>query len=186
MGTRTSSRDKKRISAVSLPKLFKTPGYHHDGGGLYLQVTATGGRSWVFRYMLNKRSREMGLGSADHWDLTSIRQRADDLRRLLDQNIDPIEQRKAERRELEKKQATERTFSQCAELFHENNSADWKNAKHAAQFLSTLKTYAYPVFGSWPVSEITGEVVVKALQPIWTSKHETATRVLQRIRKVLC
>lgn len=185
VGTKASRRDTKRISAVSLPKLLKTPGYHHDGGGLYLQVTATGGRSWVFRYMLNKRSREMGLGSADHWDLTSIRQRADEIRRLLDQDIDPIDQRNAERREVEKKLATERTFSQCAELFHEKNSADWKNAKHAAQFLSTLKTYAYPVFGSWPVSEVTSEVVVKAVLPIWASKHETATRVLQRIRKVL-
>lgn len=186
MGTRTSSaRDRKRISAVSLPKLFRTPGYHHDGGGLYLQVTATGGRSWVFRYMLNKRSREMGLGSADNWDLTSIRQRADELRRLLDQGIDPIEQRNAERRALAQKLETSRTFKQCAELFHEKNAAAWKNAKHSAQFLSTLESYAYPTFGEWPVSEITGDAVVRAVLPIWTTKHETATRVLQRIKKVL-
>lgn len=179
------SRDKKRISAVSLPKLYRTPGYHHDGGGLYLQVTPSGGRSWVFRYMLHKRSREMGLGSADHWDLTSVRQRADELRRMLDQGIDPIDQRNAERREAERRLAAARTFKQCAEEFHKNNEAGWKNVKHAAQFMSTLQTYAYPVFGSWPVSDIAEGDVLKAILPIWSTKHETATRVLQRIRKVL-
>lgn len=186
MGTKALPiRDKKRISAVSLPKLYKTPGYHHDGGGLYLQVTASGGRSWVFRYMLHKRSREMGLGSADHWDLTSVRQRADELRRMLDQGIDPIDQRKAERREAEQRLAAARTFKQCAEEFHKNNEASWKNIKHAAQFLSTLQTYAYPTFGNWPVSDITADDVLKAVLPIWGTKHETATRVLQRIKKVL-
>ena len=96
MGTRAL----KRISAASLPRLYKTPGYHHDGGGLYLRVTETGGRSWIFRCMLNKRSREMGLGSADNWDLTSVRQRATELRQMLDQGIDPIEVNRAARRKM--------------------------------------------------------------------------------------
>lgn len=152
---------------------------------MYLQVTETGGRSWIFRYMIHKRSREMGLGSADNWDLTTVRQRATELRQMLDQGIDPIEQRNQERRQQQAALASIQTFSQCAEKYHELNAEGWKNAKHAAQFINTLKTYIYPVCGDWPIGEVTEVQVLKAIEPIWKTKHETATRVLQRVKKVL-
>ncbi len=180
-----TSRATKRITAASLPKLYKTPGYHHDGGGLYLQVTANGGRSWVFRYMLNKRAREMGLGSVDLWDLTTIRNRVLELRRLLHEGLDPIAERDRERRQRQQAVALVRTFAECAEDYHRLNESKWKNAKHASQFINTLKDYAYPTFGKWPVSEIGAHDVVRAVKPIWETKSETASRVLQRIRAVL-
>ncbi len=180
-----TSRATKRITAAGLPKLYKTPGYHHDGGGLYLQVTANGGKSWVFRYMLNKRAREMGLGSVDLWDLTTVRNRVLELRRLLHEGLDPIAERDRERRQRQQAVAMVRTFSECAEEYHRLNESKWKNAKHASQFINTLKDYAYPTFGKWPVSEIGAHDVVRALKPIWETKSETASRVLQRIRAVL-
>jgi integrase len=180
-----TSRATKRITAASLPKLYKTPGYHHDGGGLYLQVTANGGRSWVFRYMLDKRAREMGLGSADLWDLTSIRAKVLELKRLLLDGIDPIAARDGERRQRQQAAALARTFEECAVEYHQLNEAKWKNTKHASQFINTLRTYTFPTFGNWPVAEIQAADVVRALKPIWTEKSETATRVLQRVRTVL-
>lgn len=127
----------------------------------------------------------MGLGSADHWDLTMVRESVVDLRRMLDKGIDPIEQRKQELRKSEQATKLRRTFQQCVEEYHELHSVLWKNAKHASQWTNTLKTYAYPLFGNWPVDEVTEVEIVAALTPIWNEKHETATRVLHRIRAVL-
>jgi integrase len=180
-----TSRATKRITAASLPKLYKSPGYHHDGGGLYLQVTANGGKSWVFRYMLDKRAREMGLGSADLWDLTSIRIKVLELKRLLHDGIDPISARDNERRQRQQAAAMARTFEECAVEYHRLNESKWKNTKHANQFINTLRTYTFPTFGSWPVSDVEPPDIVRALKPIWAEKHETASRVLQRIRLVL-
>lgn len=185
VGEIVGTRSTKRISAASLPKLSKTPGYHHDGGGLYLQVMASGSRSWIFRYMLNKRPREMGLGSADNWDLTTIRQRVVELRQQLDLGIDPIEQRNDAQRKAATAEALRKTFKQCVEEYHLLHAGAWKNVKHASQWTNTLVTYAYPTFGEWPIDAVTDVQVVTALTPIWTSKHETATRVLQRVRMVM-
>lgn len=185
MGEIVGNRATNRIAAASLPKLYKTPGYYADGGGLYLQVISPTSRTWMFRFMLNKRAREMSLGSADLWDLTTVRAKATDLRRLLEQGIDPIEQRQQAKRQQVTDAALRRTFEQCVLEYHALHAGAWKNAKHAAQWTNTLKTYAYPVFGDWPVSEITDTQIVVALKAIWETKHETATRVLQRIRMVL-
>ena len=135
--------------------------------------------------MLNKKAREMGLGTADTWDLTAVRKKAADLRQLLKDGIDPIDQRNRDRRKGVAEADLRRTFKQCAEEYHKLHAAAWNNAKHAAQWENTLKTYAYPIFGGWSVSEVTDAQVLKAVLPIWGEKHETATRVLQRIRSVL-
>jgi hypothetical protein len=179
------NRTTKRISAASLPRLYKTPGYHCDGGGLYLQVTAKGARSWIFRFMLNKRSREMGIGSAESCDLASARAKVADLRGMLANGVDPIEQRQQVRRQQVADISARKTFDECVEDYLDRQDGAWKNAKHAAQWKNTLAIYASPFFGKWPVADITATQVIAAIEPIWLTKHETATRVLQRIRLVL-
>ena len=185
VGTTVGNRTTKRISAASLPRLYKTPGYHCDGGGLYLQVTAAGTRSWIFRFMLNKRAREMGLGAVESCDLASARAKVGELRTMLANGIDPIEQRAQARRQQVADRSARKTFDECVEDYLERQDGAWTNAKHAAQWKNTLATYASPFFGKWPVADITAKQVIAVIEPIWLTKHETATRVLQRIRLVL-
>lgn len=88
-----------------------------------------------------------------------------------------LEQAEAQRRNV--------SFSDCAREYHENHADDWKNVKHAAQWINTLTTYVYPKFGDLPVGEVTKELIRDALKPIWKTKAETASRVLQRVRTVI-
>lgn len=182
------SRARNRFTAVAVRNLNEV-GYHHDGGGLYLQVSPTKTKSWVFRYTLNKSVRYMGLGSAADWTLAEARERAHKYRQLLTDGIDPQKFREQERlhRTAQEAEATRlrRTFAECAKEYHDANADDWKNAKHKDQWINTLTTYAFPVFGKIPISQLTRDQVRQALLPIWKTKAETASRVMQRIRTVL-
>lgn len=167
----------------------KAPGYYLDGHGLYLQVAAGGSRSWVLRYTLNKKTREMGLGSLDDFGLAKARERAQQFRQLLADGIDPIEHRQ-QTRAAQSKVAFERaqqrkTFSECAHEYHRAHADNWKNAKHGDQWINTLTTYAFPYFGKLPAGEVAKPHILAALSPIWKTKAETASRLLQRIRVVL-
>jgi integrase len=165
------------------------PGRYGDGRGLYLQVTPTGVRSWVLRYERNGRERMMGLGPVGDFTLDEARERARKARQLLKDGIDPLDARKAER----SRQATEaalaaaknKTFREAAEQYFKFHSPKWTNAKHAAQFLSTLAMHAYPVLGKLPVAAIDKTLVLKVIQPIWQDKNPTASRVRNRIENVL-
>ena len=172
-----------RISAVGIKHLKE--GYHPDGDGLYLQVSATGAKSWILRYMLNKRAREMGLGTISDYSLAEARERAKKYRQLCKEGIDPIEYRKAEREKNLMVTAQRRTFEECAHEYQKLHASGWKNAKHASQWTNTLATYAYPEFGKKDISDVSKADVLRALEPIWTTKHETASRLRQRIRAVL-
>ena len=170
----------------------KRPGYTADGDqpGLNLQVTEGAHgltRSWVFRYTspTSKKRRECGLGSADVVSLAEARTKAVALRLLVLQGTDPKDQRDQKRRESALAHASKLTFQQAAEKCIETKSHEWKNAKHASQWTSTLSTYAYPILGPISVESITTDLVLKVLEPIWTKKTETATRVRQRIESVL-
>ncbi len=176
------ARHVDRLSPTALRT--KGPGLHADGGGLYLQVKR-GGRSWVFRFMLNRRAREMGLGALPAVSLAEARGAAEQCRRLLRDGKDPIEARRQSKQEARLQAAQALTFQDCAKLYIEDRRAGWKNAKHAAQWGATLITYAYPVFGSLPVQSINMALVKRALSPIWTKKPETASRVRQRVEAVL-
>src|SRR5215472_355093 len=173
-----------KLPAVALQKPMK-PGMHADGGGLYLQVTASGAKSWIFRFMLHGRAREMGLGPLHTISLAEARERARECRKLRGDGIDPVEVRRAKRAEERLAAATGMTFADCAERYIAAHRAGWRNAKHAAQWPSTLQTYAYPVFGSLPVQAIDTALVTKAIEPIWQAKPETASRVRGRIEAVL-
>lgn len=177
-----------RLTALEV-KAVAVAGMYHDGGGLYLQVSKTGSKSWILRYTLAKKTREFGLGSMREWSLAQARERALKYRQMVSDGVDPIlvkKERQAqlllERRELEKKSIT---FAQCAAEYHESNRSHWKNAKHADQWINTLTTYAFPLLGKRPVELIDRELIREVLLPIWKAKAETATRVLQRIRTTI-
>jgi integrase len=164
-------------------------GRYGDGNGLYLQVTPTGARSWLLRYERGGRERAMGLGPVDTFTLDEARERARKARQLLKDGIDPLDARNEERA----RQVAERalaaaanvSFKECAEQYYKFHSRKWNNAKHAAQFLSTMKMYAYPALGRLPVAAIDKALVLKAIEPIWYTKTETASRVRGRIEAVL-
>jgi integrase len=155
-----------------------------DGGGLYLQVTE-GGRSWIYRYMLNNRAREMGLGPLALYGLSEARVLAQDARRLRHQGIDPIEARRAAREETRLDAAKAMTFQECAERYIASHCAGWRNAKHAEQWESSLRRIAFPVIGALAVQAIDTSLVMKVIEPIWEEKPETASRVRGRIESIL-
>jgi integrase len=173
-----------RLNAISASN-NKKPGLYPDGAGLYLRVKQSGARSWIFRYMHQRKPRYLGLGSASSVSLATARSLAVDARSQLEQGKDPIEVKRLAEREEAAKKARAMSFKECAEAFVAAHEPGWKNAKHRAQWRSTLATYLYPKFGSVPVSEITTEMVLDAIQPIWHSKSETATRVRGRIEVVI-
>lgn len=173
-----------KLSVKSVASIAKT-GWHGDGGGLYLQVSSFGTKSWIFRYTLAGRTRPMGLGPVDTVSLAAARLEAERCRQLLREGVDPIEHRKAARAARLAEAAKRRTFRECAEGYIKAHSAGWRNAKHAQQWENTLKTYAYPVFGDLPIDAVDAGLVVEALEPIWTVKTETASRLRGRIERIL-
>jgi integrase len=173
-----------RLSAVSIGK--KTPGYHADGGCLYLRVAPKGaGRGWIFRYASGGKTRDMGLGSFPAISLAAARELAAECRKQVKQGIDPIERRRAERAARSVEVAKTLSFDTCALEYVKEHEAGWRNAKHRAQWTSTLQSYVSPVFGKLPVAAINVGMVLRALKPIWNAKPETATRVRGRIEAVL-
>jgi integrase len=180
-----------KLNALAVSRAKKR-GYYGDGGGLYLLVGPNGAKSWVFRYRVpapdkpkGSKLREMGLGPLHTIGLAEARQKAQDCRKARLDRRDPIEERQAERTAERLEAAKAITFKQCAERYIASHKAGWRNPKHAAQWPSTLETYVYPVFGVLPVQAMDTGLVMKALEPIWTAKPETASRVRGRIESVL-
>ena len=147
-------------------KSLTEPGRYSDGDGLMLYVRASGAKSWILRAQVGGRRRDIGLGSTKAVSLADARQAADEIRRKQEKAVIP-------------------TFREAAVLVHEEHKAAWKNGKHQAQWLSTLKSYAYPALGDLLVSEIEGPIIRDVLAKIWLAKPETARRVRQRIGTVL-
>lgn len=160
-------------------------GRYADGGGLYLQISENGAKSWLFRFMLNNKSRQMGLGSLNTFSLSEARCEALECRKLLHEGIDPIEQRKLIRGQALADVTKAMTFKACAAKYISSHSAGWKNVKHSSQWTNTLTTYVYPTFGDLPVQAVDTGLVMKALEPIWFTKTETAGRVRGRIESIL-
>lgn len=168
------------------------PGRHADGGGLHLLVKENGARSWVYRFMLKGKARDMGLGAAsgpEAISLSAARDKADALRMKVKAGIDPLAERNREAaEELAAAQAAMIagiTFKAVAEDYIAANEDSWRNAKHRQQWQNTLATYVYPVIGSLPVADIGTGHVLKILEPIWKAKAETASRVRGRMETIL-
>ncbi|MGZ5897701.1 MAG: tyrosine-type recombinase/integrase, partial [Xanthobacteraceae bacterium] len=182
------ARNINRLTAVAIRNA--KPGMHADGGGLYLQVSPgtagnTHNKSWLFRYAVSGRERQMGLGSLNTVSLAEARDMALQYRQQRQQGVDPIEARNVERAQMRTDDAKSMTFDQCSKAYIAAHRAGWSNVKHASQWTNTLATYASPVFGKLPVQTIDVGLVMKVLEPIWTTKTETATRVRERIESVL-
>jgi integrase len=197
---------RNRLTALKVATISKR-GRHVDGGGLVLQVSKWGTKAWIFRYELHGREHQVGLGPLADVSLKAARDIASEYRHLLrqarrtgDQQFDPIEVRVAERqRAKEAKADRERkaTFRECAEGYIAAHSSGWKNAKHRAQWSSTLATYAYPIIGALAPGDVETSHVLEVLnQPIetgpdapatsfWLAKPETASRLRGRIESVL-
>ena len=179
------ARQIERLTALKVEAKELTPGMYADGAGLYLRVTPEGARNWVLRYMLDRKPRWMGLGPLSLYGLAEARTRALDARRKRHDGIDPIEARRAERNRQRLEAAKAVTFKQCAESYITSNRAGWRNAKHRYQWNQTLEQFVYPEIGSLPVQAVDTTLVLKVLEPIWTTKPETASRVRQRIENIL-
>jgi integrase len=177
----------RTINKLSATKVSKTttPGFHGDGGGLYLQVTKPGVKSWLFRYMINGKARGMGLGPLHTVSLSEARVLALAARKQLLAGLDPLEVKKGDAADHQAKRAKSKTFDECTTAYIEAHRSAWKNEKHGDQWANTLATYASPHFGNMPAAAINTALVMKALEPIWTEKTETATRVRGRIESVL-
>lgn len=152
------------------------PGKHGDGRGLFLFVKPSGARSWVLRYQLAGRRRDLGLGAYPEVTLASAREKALEARRLIAEGRDPLSERK---------KTKHLTFKAAASALIESKRSGWKNAKHAAQWPATLNTYAIPKLGDLDVKVIETADVIAVLKPIWNEKPETASRLRQRIEAVL-
>ncbi|WP_366655397.1 integrase arm-type DNA-binding domain-containing protein [Fodinicurvata sp. EGI_FJ10296] len=163
----------------------KEPGRYGDGGNLWLNVGPTGAKSWLVRYRFQGRARVMGVGSVDLVSLAEAREKALAARKLLAGGIDPMDHRKRQFEASAMDAARAITFETAAESYIEAHEAAWRNGKHKGQWRSTLKTYAYPVFGDRPVADVDTDLVLKAIEPIWSSKSETASRLRGRIESVL-
>ena len=161
-------------------------GYHRCDRGLYLQVASGGSKSWLFRYKspTTAKQREMGLGPLSLVSLAKARELSIECRRKVLNGLDPLEERKQAKRAQQLAQARSITFREAAEQCIASKKPEWKNAKHAQQWSNTLNAYAYPVFGDLSVSDVDTDLVLKAIEPIWISKAETASRVRQRIETV--
>lgn len=165
------------------------PGLHSDGQGLYLQIAKSGTKSWIYRYQLDGRRRDLGLGGFPAVSLSKARSERDKKRLMVKAGIDPLGE-KAKGKE-EAKRAAEAalrrkyTFSICATDYITIKSEVLSNAKHRQQWANTLRDYAYPVIGDMPVEDIDSDHIEEVLRPIWLTKTETATRVRSRIEAVL-
>ena len=176
-------RLEKRLSAVGLKHLG--PGVHADGLGLYLQHTKAGNKSWLFRYMLDSKARAAGLGPLHTVSLAEARIKAQGMRKLLLDGIDPLAEKQRTRSIARLDAAKAVTFKDAAERYIEAHRAGWRNAKHADQWTASLESYAYPVIGALPVAQIDTALMTRILEPIWTSKTETASRVRGRCEAIL-
>jgi integrase len=172
------------LSARTVQTLRK-PGMYLDGRGLYLRIGPAGNKSWIYRFALGGKTRDMGLGPSPDISLAEARERATAQRKLRLDGTDPIAARQAGRQRAKLSAAKSLSFKECAERYIASHQAGWKNPKHAAQWPATLSAYVYPAFGLLPVHAVDVGLVMKAIEPIWTEKPETASRVRGRIESVL-
>lgn len=167
----------KALSATAV-RALKKPGRYGDGNGLYLIVDDSGSKRWMLRTVVHGRRRDIGLGGLSLVSLAEAREEAASMRKIARKGDDPLAERQKARAQIP-------TFKEAAKMVHEEHAKTWKNKKHAAQWISTLKQYTFPLFGERPVDQIGSAEVLGALSKIWLEKPETARRVRQRIGTVL-
>ena len=169
-----------KLTSLKIKHLEKA-GRYQDGNGLIFIVNNKQSKSWVYRFQLDGKRRDMGLGKYPTISLSEARKLRDNAAKLISSGIDPIEYRKAQNYAINKA----KTFEQLATEFIEMKRPEWKNAKHAQQWTNTLQYYAYPLIGGMDIPSITTPIVKLMLEPIWLAKPETATRVRSRVENII-
>ena len=164
-----------QLTSIKVRSLAK-PGRHGDGAGLYLNVTASGSKSWVQRIVIDGRRRDIGLGRYPDVGLAEARGLAAANRTAISKGLDPV---------AEKHRPAVPTFSEAAHKTHQANLPRWRNQRHASSWLQTLERHAFPILGNTAVDRIGRGDVLGVLTPIWSVRPETARRVRQRIRTVM-
>lgn len=163
-----------KLSAIAVEKQTK-PGRHSDGGGLYLNVSSTGSKSWLFMWVRGGKRREMGQGPYPAVSLKAAREKAADCRRIVAEGHDPI---------IERDRKVGKTFGECADIYITSMERNWRNEKHRKQWRQTLTVYCERI-RERPVSTISTDDVLSVLTPIWNVKNETASRLRGRMELVL-
>jgi integrase len=172
------------LTTIQVARLSE-PGMYADGQGLYLQVTHTGAKSWIYRYQLNGRKRYLGLGSASAITLKRARELLAEPRRLRAEGIDPVDKKHERRDAARLAAATVVTFRECAQNYLAAHEHSWKSERHRTQWRASLQADAYPLLGNLPVAAIDTPIVLAVLRPIWMAKPESASRLRGRIETVL-
>ena len=160
---------------------IKQKGIYSDGDGLRLRVDENNNKNRVFRYSMFGKSKDMGLGKFPIVTLDDARQKLVNAKKIIYEGKDPIKLKKEKQIELKRKSIT---FKKIRDEFIETFQVEWSNSKHKNQWINTLKTYADPIIGDLAPSEIKTHHVLSILKPIWSSKHETASRVRQRLERI--
>jgi len=179
-----------KLTAKGVEKLC-SPGWHGDGGGLWLRVTPSGAKRWIFAWERDKKRREMGLGSSEDTSLAKARERAQAARKLLADGVDPLDHRRAEEQaeairiaEEKRAQAGTPLFGPFATAYIDRQEGGWRNLKHRQQWRNTITTHAAVLLHK-PLDEITTDDIVAVLEPIWLTRPETASRLRGRIENIL-
>ncbi len=178
------ARRRNKLTAKQVHGLTK-PALHSDGDGLYLQISKTGAKSWIMRYMIDGAIKTMGLGPYPTISLAAARERADCARRVRADGVDPLAQRRAEQCAAKVASAREKTFTDVADEYVAAHKAGWRSEKTLYIWRHSLCYYAGAAFGSAPIAEVSRERIVAMLEPIWTVKPETAGRVRRHVESVL-
>lgn len=173
-----------KLTDIVLKKINRV-GRHTDEGtkGLHLWVKPTQQKYWIFRYTVNGKRHGTSLGAYPEVGLRQAREKATEARNAVNKGLSPAQKSKS----AQQLQATNKTptFSSFAFNYIETMRSQWRNEKHADQWVNTIKTYALPVIGEMPVNEIDTEHILQILNPIWLSKSETASRLRGRIERIL-
>lgn len=170
---------RKAPATVAEVNSLRVPGRHSIGDGLMLVVNPGGSRAWLTRVRdVTGRRRDMGLGRYPEVTLKEAREKAAQLRRQVRDGLDPVAEKRKQRLVIP-------TFKHAAERVFEERKSSFESAQHQRQWISSVRTYANPMLGAYPVSEITGPMIVRMLKPIWTAKPETGRRVLQRVATII-
>jgi integrase len=172
-----------RLSATKLAAL-KTTGLYCDGGGLYFRIAGRS-RGWIFRYGLHGKTHDMGCGAFPEISLASARKLAFAYRQMLEEGTDPLAERNAKRAAARVEDSKTITFDDCARQYIAAHADGWRNTKHRQQWTNTLAAYVSPVFGKLPVRAVDTGFVMRVLEPLWSSKPETASRLRGRIESIL-
>jgi integrase len=179
----TMPRQFGRLTALTV-KAATARGLYPDGQGLCLQIARDGSRSWIFRFRFGGRRRYAGLGTVRDVSLQQARERARAARQQLDSGVDPIEAKRGKRTAAQLTAAKAMSFAEAARSYVDARRVGWTQ-KTAGSIAAAIDTYANPILGSLPVGAVDTDLVLKVLEPVWSVKSETASRLRQYLEAVL-